>query len=221
MAASVWQAIVFDFDGVIADSMPGQDRAFREAWEQEGSAAFTAALPILLENLWDGCAGFRIFERMGIPLEMQKRLRVTKDAIWKARRGRTQVLPGAAEAVRTLSKERPLAIATSAHRDYVEEVLTRVGILGEFALILTDADVARGKPAPDPLLAISQRLGVATSEMLMVGDTATDIEMAKSAGSGIALMRTYAKYPAAPEGVKVYGAWPELVRDVTAMARPL
>jgi len=218
MAASGWRAIAFDFDGVIADSMPEQDRAWREAWEQEGSPTPDGALPVLLSNLWDGCAGFRIFERTEIPLEMQKRLRVAKDAIWKARRGETEVVPGVVEAVRRLSGL-PLAIATSAHREYVEVVLKRAGILEEFALILTDADVARPKPAPDALLAISSRLGVATSQLLMIGDTVTDVEMAKQAGSGIVLLRTHARYPAPPEGVAVYGLWVELARDISAAQR--
>lgn len=220
MAGGAWQAIVFDFDGVIADSMPKQERAWREAWQQEGAPALAAAaLPILLENLWDGCAGFRIFERTAIPVEMQKRLRVAKDTIWKARRSETEAIPGVVEAVRRLSEGRRLAIATSAHREYVEVVLKRVGLLEEFALILTDADVARGKPAPDALLAIAARLGVATSELLMIGDTVTDSEMAKSAGSGIALLRTYDKYRAAPEGVAGYRSWAELVREISALAQ--
>lgn len=218
MAASAWQAIAFDFDGVIADSMPQQDRAWREAWAQEGSPTFKGALPVLLGNLWDGCAGLRIFERTGIPLEMQRRLRVTKDAIWKARRGETAVVPGVVEAVRSL-RGRPLAIATSAHREYVEVVLQRVGLLDEFALILTDADVVRGKPAPDALLAISERLGVPTRALLMIGDTVTDSEMARAAGSGIAMLRTHAKYPAPPEGVAVYGSWGELVRGISMLAQ--
>ena len=220
MTGAVWQTVVFDFDGVIADSMPGQDLAFRQAWEREGAAELTAtALPVMLRNLWDGCAGFRIFERMGIDLQMQQRLRVSKDEIWRAQRAETPLMAGAVEGLRRLGRDRPLAIATSAHRDYVEALLFRDGIMAAFAVIVTDADVKRGKPAPDPLLEITAKLGVPTGAMLMVGDTITDVEMARAAGSGIAMLRADARYPAPPESVTVYGGWAELVRGVTAAAR--
>ena len=51
------------------------------------------------------------------------------------------------------------------------------------AFILTPADVDHGKPAPDMLLRSAERLGMSPEDIIMVGDSYVDMEMAARAGS--------------------------------------
>ncbi len=61
-------------------------------------------------------------------------------------------------------------------------VSAHFGLERHVDLIVTAADVPRPKPDPGMLLAAAERLGVARSEVLMVGDTVADARAAAAAG---------------------------------------
>ncbi|MFN7106414.1 MAG: HAD family hydrolase, partial [Pyrobaculum sp.] len=47
-----------------------------------------------------------------------------------------------------------------------------------------------GKPAPDPLYIVARRLGIPTRNMVVIGDSEYDMEMAKNAGAcGVCITR--------------------------------
>ncbi|MGA1440337.1 MAG: HAD family hydrolase, partial [Ilumatobacteraceae bacterium] len=50
------------------------------------------------------------------------------------------------------------------------------------ATIVGGDDTIRPKPAPDPLLAVAERLGIDVARILMVGDSTTDQGTARAAG---------------------------------------
>lgn len=77
----------------------------------------------------------------------------------------------------------PIAVATSSHREYVEDILARYDIRSKFDTTCTQEDVERGKPEPDVYLLAAQRLGVKPTEMIVFEDSEAGTNAAASAGA--------------------------------------
>jgi phosphoglycolate phosphatase-like HAD superfamily hydrolase len=75
------------------------------------------------------------------------------------------------------------AVATSDDRRPTERTLEALGVLGEFAALTCADDGIRTKPAPDPVLHLCSRLGIAPGRTAVVGDSPADLLMGRSAGA--------------------------------------
>jgi HAD superfamily hydrolase (TIGR01509 family) len=75
-----------------------------------------------------------------------------------------------------------MAIATSKRTVPLLRQLGQFGWTGIFDPIVTPDDVAEGKPHPESLELILHKTGLAPADLLMIGDTPFDLEMAQRAG---------------------------------------
>lgn len=92
-------------------------------------------------------------------------------------------MPGAVEAIDTLhAAGYPLAVTSSGIREYIALVLDRLGIADRFRVIVTGADVTRGKPHPEPYLVTAERLGVPPAACVVFEDATVGVRAAKAAG---------------------------------------
>lgn len=89
--------------------------------------------------------------------------------------------PEMAETLALLASRRPLAVATN-RGNSMEEVLRHFGLETFFQAVVTSRDVVRPKPWPDMLLLAAERIGIATEELLFVGDSELDLAAARGAG---------------------------------------
>lgn len=180
-----FDAVIFDFDGVIADSMSLQAAAWKHAVAQVLGASSPAGerqriRTSLLRNLYRGHAGARMFEGIALAPERAAALRAAKNAAWQARWSEVPLVPGAREHIGRLANTFTLSIATAAPRAYLEQVLDP-SLRNRFAEVLTDGNVSAPKPAPDLLHAIAERTRIPLHATCMVGDTVTDLQMAQGA----------------------------------------
>ena len=74
------------------------------------------------------------------------------------------------------------AVATSDDRVPTERTLAALGISPDVAALACADDGHPVKPAPDPVLRIAARLGVATDRIAVVGDAPADMRMGRAAG---------------------------------------
>lgn len=181
-------AIVFDFDGVIANSMPMQERAWRQAIEHILGLNAGSILNQILYNLRSGRAGVKMFEGVAVSADKRTALRKEKDAIWDGIRYSVPLLADVNQFLPVFALRYLVAIATTAERGYVKCVLQRERLLEYFQHIITDRDVVTPKPAPDMLFELSKRLKLSINNMCMVGDTITDFEMCNAAGCEFILL---------------------------------
>jgi sugar-phosphatase len=79
------------------------------------------------------------------------------------------------------------AIVTSCGRSYAHQLLHAADIARP-AVLVTQSDVARGKPAPDPYLLAARLLGVEPSRSLAVEDSPSGAAAARSAGMDVLLI---------------------------------
>jgi HAD superfamily hydrolase (TIGR01509 family) len=196
------RAVLFDFDGVLVNSEPLHFRAMRDALTAEG---FT----IDEEEYWrhllahDDRAAIRIaLERHGVPYDRSRIEAVTrrKAEAYEAALGRIPFFPGAAELVRALAREVPLAIASGARRVEIEAILQAGGLRDAFTAVVGIDDVSRGKPDPEPYLTAMQRLtgrapGLQPADCLVIEDSYTGILAGLSAGMKVLAVTN--SYPAA------------------------
>jgi beta-phosphoglucomutase len=175
------QAIIFDFDGVIADSEHLHLRAFQDVLGNSGIPLTEADYYARYLGLQDADV-FRAAARDASAALGPARLAgmlARKAARYQALIGNTSVLyPGIEARVRAWSRQVPLAIASGSLRKEINTILARVDLAGCFSAIVSAEDVMRGKPAPDGYLkvldALNAGLGHRAEALCRDRDTAQD-----------------------------------------------
>jgi phosphoglycolate phosphatase len=95
----------------------------------------------------------------------------------------TRLFPGMVEGLSRLSAMGiPLAVITNKATRFVRPHLVQAGIERYFAVVIGGDDLPTKKPDPGPLLHTAAVFGIPPSRLLMVGDSANDVEAARAAG---------------------------------------
>ncbi len=191
--------VVFDFDGVIADTEGLHLRAYQDTLKD-------TPLSVERDAYYERYLGYDdvgVFSHLardqGHPLATGEltRLIAEKGRRFDALLDTTQPLfPGAADCVRRLARETPLAIASGALHKEIERILDDAGLRSHFNAIVAADDVARSKPAPDIYQEAVRRLtGGETptwSSYVAIEDSQWGLEAARSAGlKSIAITHSY------------------------------
>ena len=147
------QAIVFDFDGVIADSEPLHLRAFQHVLAEEGIELSSA----------DYYSRYLGYDDVGLlqALAADRAVTMTSTQVTDvvARKGmRLQqmlqedhvLFPGAVEFIRSAAAEVPIAIASGALKPEILSIIESAGIDGLFTAIVASGDTPQSKPSPAP-----------------------------------------------------------------------
>jgi beta-phosphoglucomutase len=199
------QAVIFDFDGVIADSEPLHLRAYQAVLQPEG-------IELDKKDYYERYLGYDDAELFQT---LVKDRGITVDAVkidsWIGSKSRivgkllsdqSVLFPGAAACIRMFAARLPLAIASGAIEPEIVMVLEHAGLKPCFGAIASASDGVRGKPAPDLyLLAIAklrERLNGQSSGSFVPGscvaieDSHWGIEAARRAGLRcVAVTHTY------------------------------
>lgn len=189
--------MIFDLDGVLVDSEIWWDEV-RQAFaaghgrpwgDADRSAVMGANSPAWARTMRDRLA-----------LDVDERTiqdAIVAGVVDRYRRQGAPTIEGAVEAVRRIAADRPVALASSAHRDVIDAALAATGLDDVFAVVVSSDEVARGKPAPDVYLAAAERLGVAPERCLVVEDSYNGVRAARAAGMTVVLVPN-ASIPPAP-----------------------
>jgi HAD superfamily hydrolase (TIGR01509 family) len=195
------RAIVFDFDGVIADSEPLHYRSFRDVLAPLGVALTEA-------DYYARYLGFDdvgVFQRVSadaghaFTAERVHALVAEKARLMEALERDVSVLyPGAADAVRRAAAAVPIAIASGALRREIERVLVRENLIRHFTAIVAAEDTPQSKPAPDPYIRAVEQLSSAIGqavdprECVAIEDSLWGLQSARAAGlRTVAVAHTY------------------------------
>ena len=191
------KAIVFDFDGVLADSEPLHLRAYQTVLSPLGIA-------LSREDYYEQYLGYdddgvftRVAAANGLAVD-ERRLKTLveeKARVFDAVIGSEEILyRGAAACVVRMAARYPLGIASGAMRHEIEAILRYAGLLEHFRFIVGSRDTARSKPAPDPYLRAAELHGLAPADCAAIEDSHWGIVSAKSAGLAcVGLTTTYSR----------------------------
>lgn len=176
------KAVLWDMDGVIADSGPYHLAAWQEIFGKRG-VKYTAED---FKQIF-GLRNDKIIRKtLGEELTKAevRAIATEKEETFRRMAGRKiKPLPGALELLK-LTKQQgfSMAIASSAPTENIELVTGTLGIAGYFQALVTGHDVTEGKPNPRVFLLAAQRLGVNPANCLVIEDAIAGVAAAKSAG---------------------------------------
>ncbi len=196
------QAILFDFDYTLADSSPAvvicANSALRALDLPTAEPdAIRRTIGLSLAETFIQLAGSRVpddrFAAYGKAFD--RHFIQTADAIMA---DRTVVYPGVAAAVQTLRRRGiALGVVSSKFRYRIEQVLEREDLRAAFDVIVGREDVIASKPDPEGLLTAMSVLGSVPPATCYVGDSLTDAEAARQAGTAFIAVLSGVTQPAA------------------------
>jgi HAD superfamily hydrolase (TIGR01509 family) len=174
-------ALIFDFDGVIADSEAIANTVLAEIVTDLGhSTTLDQALARYSGRRWDD-AMTAIEAAVGKPLPADFSSELKLATLERFRTDLKEV-SGATNFIRRFSHI-PRCIASSSSIDRLQLCLSVLALEAEFGSHVFSADmVARGKPHPDIFLFAAGQLGVRPDECLVIEDSAGGIKAAVAAG---------------------------------------
>jgi beta-phosphoglucomutase len=181
----VIQALVFDFDGVLADSEPLHLRAFQETFAPLGITVTRDEYYAHYLGYSDEDAIVRLAARHHLATgdrQVRALLDQKKQVFDEMLLGTDVLHPGAAECVERLARDYPLGIASGALRDEIEAILRRHRLDGHFQFIVAAGDTPASKPAPDPYARAAALHGRQPAECLAIEDSRWGLESARTAG---------------------------------------
>jgi len=183
--------VLFDFDGVIADS----SRQHLESWER---LAAERGLP-LPEGHFQRSFGMRniqiITELLGWASHIPdaQRLGDEKEAIYRdiIRAEGITALPGVRALLDDLRANAiPCAIGSSTPRANLDCALEMLGLRAHFAQMVASEDVTHGKPDPEVFLKAAAVLGLPASRAVVIEDAHVGIEAAHRGGMRVVAVAT-------------------------------
>lgn len=196
------QAIVFDYDGVLADTEPLHLRAFQETLaprgvELTGAKYFDDYLGLDDEGVFGAVSAEHGLwwarpEIRALVAEKAERFRGLSAS-------ERVLFPGAADRLRGWSRQVPIAIASGSLRHEIEAVLEAESLRDVVAVIVAAGETASGKPSPDPYLRALELLSrtrggrpLAAAHCVAVEDSPWGVDSAHAAGmKAVALATSY------------------------------
>lgn len=179
----LYNAVVFDMDGVIFDS----ERAVMQCWKEVASRH---NIPDI-EKAILACTGTTMVRTREIMLNLYgadfpyDEYARESSAIFHSRYdgGRLPMKPGVKELL-TFLKERgkKIALASSTRQQVVTDELRDAGIIEYFDRIICGDMVSRSKPAPDIFLKACEELNVSPSDSYTIEDSYNGIRAAHAGG---------------------------------------
>jgi len=200
MSVCLFDAVIFDLDGVLLDSEPIYLAATNSVLAREGKVISPE------ENA--RYIGVRFRDMLG---EIIPRMGLAHDADYYIGETRTEVLvqfgkpltppAGAQELIeRLVDHDVPHAVGSSSAHAWVEEILTNLGLRQHFDIIVGGDDVPNGKPNPDIFLRCAELLGVLPERCAVIEDSANGVLAARRAGMTAIGLRTAATATLVLEG---------------------
>ncbi|MBI2122080.1 MAG: HAD family phosphatase [Candidatus Sungbacteria bacterium] len=178
------KAVIFDMDGVIADTQIIHASVASNMLRDVGIVVD----PDIISYKYAGVSYptmFReIFDQSGIQKGVEEIVAKTRSTALKALQETEIVpLPGALELIQIcLENGFATAIASSSRFAMIDTVLNKLGLTGKFHAIASGEEVKRGKPDPEIFLLAAQRISINPQNCVVIEDSYHGMFGAKSAG---------------------------------------
>lgn len=175
------KAVIFDLDGVVADSHPIHETAWTQLLTEAGLDSGT----LNLDFLYAGHPRREILQHyLGkLDAEDMARLGRRKDELYALAAKNLHAKPGIKRALEQLEASGVrCALATSAGRVRTQETLEKFGFARRFAAVVTGEEVQAAKPAPDIFLLAARKLSTEPVDCVVVEDSVAGVAAACAAG---------------------------------------
>jgi phosphoglycolate phosphatase len=178
---------MIDLDGTLADTIPDLAEAANRMLRELGRPALEPALirtfvgkgiPRLVERALAGNLDGRVDGA-----QLERALPLYERCYAEVNGKHTVVFPGVREGLQRLRAMRlPLACVTNKAERFTRALLEQLDLAPSFEQVIAGDTLPQKKPDPQPLLHACRGFGITPGEMLMIGDSANDVEAARAAG---------------------------------------
>lgn len=175
------EAVIFDLDGTLVDSM-----WMWRSIDIEYLKRFGIEMPLELQSCIEGKSfsetALYFKERFQLPDSLEQIKSDWNEMAWEKYESEVPLKEGVAELLQHLKQEGiPAGIATSNSRELVELIVRKHGIEDFFGSIRTSCEVAKGKPSPDIYLLVAADLKVVPEHCLVFEDVLQGVMAGKNA----------------------------------------
>lgn len=174
------RAIITDFDGTLVDTFEANLRAYQEAFHSVGLE--------LTSDSYRECFGFRydrFMSAMGInDVSVAACVRELKKEAYPKYFSLLRLNHCLMELISTFHQMGvKTAIASTARKENLMNVVSYLGIAHNFDLIFAGVDVSKGKPDPEIYVRAMDALGVVPEDTLIFEDSPVGIQAAEASGA--------------------------------------
>lgn len=197
------EGVIFDFDGVIANSEPLHLRVYQMLLDEEGISFSSheyyerylgfddvGVFTLLADDKGLKIGNGRMDELIARKTALFQRLVQSGDVLF----------PGAARCLRATADAVPIAIASGALRHEIEQILDGTGLRPLVPVIVAAGETPSGKPAPDPyaraLDLLSERGGRRLTPARVVGIEDSGWGLRSARAAGLRTLGVATSYPA-------------------------
>lgn len=175
-------AVIFDMDGVLADTYQSHFASWRRLYGELGieydEAGFAADFGRTSRDILRRTLGDDITDEQIREIDSRKEA-YFRDILRNSR----AAMDGAVELIDALVADHfLLAVGSSGPPENVALLLEKLGRADRFATVVTGADVTRGKPDPQVFQLAAARLEVPAASCVVVEDAVHGVEAARRAG---------------------------------------
>jgi len=179
-------AIIFDLDGVLADSEPWWSKIDAELLAEYG-VTYRGEYHQNVVGVSYRLAVEFYKKAFGLSVATDEMMRRRGEIATEFFANRVGLFPNVKEVLEELRQMKlHLAVATSSVSASARPFLDRHQLTGFFKVIVTGEEVERGKPAPDIYLCAAQKLGIPADTCLVVEDALPGVAAARAASMRVA-----------------------------------
>ncbi|WP_231742328.1 HAD family hydrolase [Stieleria varia] len=175
-----FDALIFDCDGTLSDSMPLHFVAWRETLAKHG-ITFTEERFYQMGGMPSGMIVETLGREQSVRVDAVS-VALEKEAAFVGMIDRVQPCEHICEIARFHHGRLPMAVASGSGREVVVKQLNVLGLDALFQTIVAAEDTQRHKPEPDVFLEAARRLGVAAQRCLVFEDSPLGFQAAEAAG---------------------------------------
>src|SRR5437867_7828895 len=176
-----FRAVIFDLDGVLADSEPWWNEIDKKLLAEYGVTYRGEYHQNVLGVSYRLAVEF-YKKAFGLSVPTEKMMRRCGEIATEFSANRVGLFPHVEEVLQELRQMKlHLAVATSSLGASARPFLDRHQLTGFFGVIITGEEVERGKPAPDIYLRAADKLGLTVDACLVVEDALPGVAAAEAA----------------------------------------
>ena len=182
------RAVIFDLDGVLADSEPWWNEIDAQLLREYGTDYHGEYHREVLGVSYRLAVEF-YKEKFNISMSTEEMMKRRGEIAAEFFANRVDLFPSAKTVLKELRRMNPplrLGLATSSVSASARPFLDRHQITEFFDLIITGDEIERGKPKPAIYLRAAEKLGVSANECLVIEDSLSGIAAAKAANMRVA-----------------------------------
>jgi HAD superfamily hydrolase (TIGR01509 family) len=177
-----FKAVIFDMDGVIVNSEPHHEHAFRLVFDELGyGQSHGIHFPDYIGRS-DNLVWHDFIAKHQPPFSLEEMAARKQARVLDLMRTAKPIFDGLPELVTKLAERYPLAVASGSQHPVIEEVLAMKGLRQYFSAVVSFTDVKHGKPAPDIFLRAAELLNVLPSACWVIEDSKPGIAAGLAAG---------------------------------------